>query len=163
MPKPEHKPLRSADWKQELIRAIILYATDAPGFDNQYAEIEHRLSSVQKMELESWIAFADKVIVEAGVGSVTQPEVYLAAPEDRETRFKPQLETQTFGANLRRIRKSRKITQVRLGKLSGIASNYISELEASKTTNPSLSTLNKLAEALVCSVGDLADQQRGPH
>lgn len=53
-----------------------------------------------------------------------------------------------FGEILRVLRKSSGLTQVRLGQLTGIADNYISELESGVAGNPSLQTIKKLAEAL---------------
>jgi len=53
-----------------------------------------------------------------------------------------------FGKTIRRLRKSRGLSQVRLGQLSGITNTYISQLENGVAANPSRQTMHKLAEAL---------------
>jgi transcriptional regulator with XRE-family HTH domain len=56
--------------------------------------------------------------------------------------------------NLKRLRKARGYTQRQLGKLSGLNRNYISNIER-ETVNISLANLERLANALECSLYDL--------
>ncbi len=50
--------------------------------------------------------------------------------------------------NLKRIRKSKKISQKKLAELSGISYSMVSKLESGEQSNPSLDTLDKIASAL---------------
>lgn len=52
-----------------------------------------------------------------------------------------------IGQTIRRIRNEKKLSQRQLAELSGISNTYLSDIEIGRT-NPSLKTLNKLAEAL---------------
>jgi transcriptional regulator with XRE-family HTH domain len=61
--------------------------------------------------------------------------------------------------NLKRLRKARGYTQPQLGKLSGLDRNYISNIEQ-ETVNISLANLERLANALECSLYDLFCSQR---
>ncbi len=59
-----------------------------------------------------------------------------------------------LATNLKRLRKARGYTQGRLGKLSGLNRNYISNIEQ-ETVNISLANLERLANGLQCSLYDL--------
>ena len=59
-----------------------------------------------------------------------------------------------LAVNLRRLRRERGYTQERLGKLSGLAKNYISNVEQS-TVNVTLANLEALAKGLNCREADL--------
>jgi transcriptional regulator with XRE-family HTH domain len=69
----------------------------------------------------------------------------------------------TVGANLRRIRKSKRVTQPELAKLSGVAQGGISAIETGHR-EPFPSTLEKLADALEVPTAEFfADDTTGRH
>jgi len=53
-----------------------------------------------------------------------------------------------LGDNIRKIRKSKKISINKLSELSGVSLGYLSDLENNKVTNPTINTLDKLSEVL---------------
>jgi transcriptional regulator with XRE-family HTH domain len=57
--------------------------------------------------------------------------------------------------NIKKIREEKEITLYRLEKLTGISRAYLYRLENNKTTNPTISTLYKIAGALDTNVKDL--------
>lgn len=65
-------------------------------------------------------------------------------------RKKPALNTK-----LKSVREAKGMSQFKLSAESGVAQGYISSLEAGEKTNPSLSTLQRLAEALGVPVTEL--------
>ncbi len=60
-----------------------------------------------------------------------------------------------LAGTLRRLREARDWTQADLAKRAGLAFSSIQALESGRTTNPSLQTLTKLADALCVDVGKL--------
>ena len=58
---------------------------------------------------------------------------------------------------LRKLRTQKGLTQEQLGELVGVSGAYIQQLEKGKKTNPSLNTLNALADALGSSSGELSE------
>lgn len=61
-----------------------------------------------------------------------------------------------IGANLRKARKKRKLTQVELAKLAGVNANYYSQLERGRVKgNISSKTVKKLSEALGIKSSDI--------
>lgn len=62
------------------------------------------------------------------------------------------------GANVRRLRKERKLTQEQLAMETGIDLTYLGGIERGRR-NPSLSVLARLAEALAAHPRDLLDEQ----
>ena len=66
-----------------------------------------------------------------------------------------------LAVNLRRLRRERGYTQERLGKLSGLAKNYISNVEQS-TVNVTLANLEALAKGLNCREADLLTEGNEP-
>ncbi len=60
---------------------------------------------------------------------------------------------------LRNARKSRKLTQSGLARLSGVSQPYINELENGKKINPSILVLVKLAKAMGITVSELLDDE----
>jgi len=60
-----------------------------------------------------------------------------------------------FAARLRRFRREKGITRYRLGKLAGISTQAVSNLEQ-RGSDPKLSTLHKLARALGVGIDELA-------
>jgi len=57
--------------------------------------------------------------------------------------------------NLRKLRKTKGLSQERLARLANVANNTIVKIEAGKNKNPTLNTLKKIAKALEVSVDDL--------
>ena len=64
-------------------------------------------------------------------------------------------ETSLIGKNIKKLRKQKGLSQDRLSKLSDISYNTVIKLESGGITNPSIDTLQKLANALSVSVDDL--------
>jgi transcriptional regulator with XRE-family HTH domain len=60
-----------------------------------------------------------------------------------------------IGERLRQLRKARNLTQVQLAKASGVAQNYISELESEVAHNPSREKIARLARALEVAEAEL--------
>ncbi len=63
-------------------------------------------------------------------------------------------ESKKLGQNLRRIRTKKAISQTRIAKELGIDRAFISNIENGKT-NPTLSTIAKLAKAVGVSIDEL--------
>lgn len=59
-----------------------------------------------------------------------------------------------LGYNLKKIRTKKKISQGRIAKELGVSRGFISTIENGKT-NPTLSTIAKIAKAIEVSVGEL--------
>ena len=68
----------------------------------------------------------------------------------------PQTERIDIAANVRRLRKSQGLTQMRLAERSGLCQSWISRLER-RAENPSIATLQRLASGLQVDVRDLLD------
>ena len=64
---------------------------------------------------------------------------------------------EVFGAQLRELRRKRKLTQAQVAERSGLLQHHISELE-NGVRMPSLVTLLKLAAAIGCKPTDLVSQ-----
>jgi transcriptional regulator with XRE-family HTH domain len=62
---------------------------------------------------------------------------------------------QTLGIAVRRLREGRRLTQVELAQRAQVSQGYLAALESGLKTNPSLSTLTKLATALGVPVAKL--------
>jgi transcriptional regulator with XRE-family HTH domain len=63
--------------------------------------------------------------------------------------------TRTLGRVMRRLREGRGLTQVELAQRAQVSQGYLAALEGGLKTNPSLSTLTKLATALGVPVAEL--------
>jgi transcriptional regulator with XRE-family HTH domain len=63
-------------------------------------------------------------------------------------------ESKILGANLKRIRIEKSITQVEIAKTLGVDRSFVSNIENGKN-NPTLSTIAKLAQALGVSMDEL--------
>lgn len=68
-------------------------------------------------------------------------------------------EPTSFGKNLRHFRRAAGLTQAELAELVGTNRLIITQLETRPTSNPTLSTLRKLATALNCTVADLVAEE----
>lgn len=62
------------------------------------------------------------------------------------------------GENLKRIRKTKKMTLKQLEEITGITNSYISAIENGRKKNPSTEILEKLAKALNVNVVDFYDK-----
>ncbi|WP_051910429.1 helix-turn-helix domain-containing protein [Carnobacterium pleistocenium] len=60
-----------------------------------------------------------------------------------------------FRENLKRIRKEKKINQRELAELTGLSFSMISKLESGEQSNPTLETINKIADGLKVDPGEL--------
>jgi len=63
-------------------------------------------------------------------------------------------ESEKFGKNLKRIRTTKGISQGEIGRILEVDKGFISNIEAGKT-NPTLTTIAKIAKAIGVSVGEL--------
>lgn len=61
---------------------------------------------------------------------------------------------------LQQVREARKLTQRQLADASGIPQQTISSLENGSRTDPRLSTLRGLADALGCEIDDLYEEEK---
>jgi transcriptional regulator with XRE-family HTH domain len=68
---------------------------------------------------------------------------------------------ETFGERLKRLRKSLKLSQGSLADLCGTTQTYISDLEKSRSNNPSLELVGRLARALNVTVKELTGEEDG--
>ena len=57
--------------------------------------------------------------------------------------------------NLRKLRKTKELSQEKLARLADVANNTIIKIEAGRNQNPTLNTLKKIAKALEVSVDEL--------
>ncbi|MFL2134184.1 helix-turn-helix domain-containing protein [Desemzia sp. FAM 24101] len=64
----------------------------------------------------------------------------------------------SFRENLKRIRKERKINQRKLAELTGLSFSMISKLETGEQANPTLETINKIAEVLKVDPSELVSK-----
>lgn len=64
------------------------------------------------------------------------------------------------GKKVRELRKANNLTMSELAKKSGTASSYISDLENGKIKNPSINKIEKIAEALGVSLGELRENNK---
>lgn len=63
-------------------------------------------------------------------------------------------ESEQLGKNLKRIRTAKGISQGEIGRILEVDKSFISNIENGKT-NPTLSTIAKIAKAVGVSVGEL--------
>jgi transcriptional regulator with XRE-family HTH domain len=63
-------------------------------------------------------------------------------------------ESEKLGENLKRIRTDKGISQGQIGRILEVDKSFISNIENGKT-NPTLSTIAKIAKAVGVSVGEL--------
>jgi transcriptional regulator with XRE-family HTH domain len=63
-------------------------------------------------------------------------------------------ESEQLGKNLKRIRAAKGISQGEIGRILKVDKSFISNIENGKT-NPTLSTIAKIAKAVGVSVGEL--------
>lgn len=64
------------------------------------------------------------------------------------------------GEKLKELRDNKGYSLAKLGIESGLSAPYIFELENGGRTNPSLTTLTKLAKALDCKIEELIGEEK---
>lgn len=64
-----------------------------------------------------------------------------------------------LGDNIRRLRKTKRISINNLSKMSGVSLGYLSDIENNKGTNPTKETLEKLALALEVTVDEFFKEE----
>ncbi|RTE09310.1 helix-turn-helix domain-containing protein [Paenibacillus whitsoniae] len=67
----------------------------------------------------------------------------------------------SIGANIKRFRKERKLTQVELAEKSSLSRSYLADIEGDRY-NPSVETLKSIAEALNIPTHHLLDEDNAP-
>src|SRR5262249_40573919 len=90
-------------------------------------------------------------------GSAVTPHRGPIRPRERLAGRRAAMNTHTIGKVLKRLRAQRSLSQLALGKRSGVAQAQISRIEANKQKNPHLDTLAKLARALGVPVRELLE------
>lgn len=60
---------------------------------------------------------------------------------------------------IKKVRKSKNLTQKQLSEITGLSLSYIQQLEYGMKENPSLETLNLIADALCITINDLTEKQ----
>lgn len=68
-------------------------------------------------------------------------------------------EPSQFGRRLKELRTARNLTQLELTAATGIPQSVITRMERSTKVNPTLETLQKIATALGCTIGELVDDK----
>ncbi len=63
-----------------------------------------------------------------------------------------------IGQNIKKQRQTKGLSQDRLSKLADVSYNSIIKIENDKTTNPTITTLLKIARVLNVSVGELLNE-----
>ncbi len=61
----------------------------------------------------------------------------------------------SIGLNIKKLRRARGISQDRLSKLADVSYNSIIKIENSRTSNPTIATLLKIAQGLNVSMEEL--------
>ena len=67
----------------------------------------------------------------------------------------------TFGENVRRLRRAKEISQEELAHMAGIHRTYLSQVERHGGRNPTIKVVQRIAEALGTTMGDLLDTPPG--
>ncbi len=62
-----------------------------------------------------------------------------------------------IGANIRRYRQQKEMSQDRLSKLADVAFHTIVKIESGETPNPTIDTVKKIAAALGVSIDELME------
>ena len=64
-----------------------------------------------------------------------------------------------LSANIKKLRKQKKLSQDKLARLSDIPYNTLVKIESGKSNNPTFATLSKLADALEVSIDELVGRR----
>jgi len=64
-----------------------------------------------------------------------------------------------LSANLKKLRKQKKLSQDNLARLANIPYNTLVKIESGKSNNPTFETLSKLADALKVSLDELTGRK----
>lgn len=62
---------------------------------------------------------------------------------------------QILSKNIKKLRRTKRLSQERLARLADVANNTIIKMESGENTNPTLETLKRVAKALGVSIDDL--------
>ena len=89
-------------------------------------------------------------------GPVTEPATWITEMLDADPAFRAKVDTEVaqmeIGDKLAELRKARKISQAKLGKMLGVSQSAIAQLETGTATNYELRTLARYATALGAKV-----------
>ncbi len=69
--------------------------------------------------------------------------------------FKVMSSNQNLSKNIKRLRKTKGLSQEKLARLADVANNTLIKMETGENKNPTLKTLKKVANAFGVSVDDL--------
>lgn len=67
----------------------------------------------------------------------------------------------SIGEKVKQIRKDKGLTLAELQNLSGLSKTYLSELENGKASNPTITSVRKIAKGLRINVGTLVEKDKG--
>jgi len=65
-----------------------------------------------------------------------------------------------LSANIKKLRKQKKLSQDRLARLADIPYNTLVKIESGKSSNPTFETLSKLADVFNISIDELAGRKK---
>ncbi|MDP3041128.1 MAG: helix-turn-helix transcriptional regulator [Candidatus Omnitrophota bacterium] len=65
-----------------------------------------------------------------------------------------------LSANIKKLRKLKKLSQDKLARLADIPYNTLIKVESGRSNNPTFETLSKLADALKVSIDELAGRKK---
>lgn len=65
-----------------------------------------------------------------------------------------------LSANIKKLRKLKKLSQDKLARLADIPYNTLIKVESGRSNNPTFETLSKLADALEVSIDELAGRKK---
>jgi transcriptional regulator with XRE-family HTH domain len=65
-----------------------------------------------------------------------------------------------LSANLKKLRKQKKLSQDKLARLADIPYNTLVKIESGKSNNPTFETLSKLADVFNISIDELTGRKR---
>ncbi len=67
------------------------------------------------------------------------------------------MSARSFQTTLKRLRRTKGLSQYALANQAGVSQQYLNELEAGKKKNPGIETVYKLAKALKVKVAELLE------
>ena len=89
-------------------------------------------------------------------GPATEPATWITEMLDTDPAFRAKVDTEVarleIGDKLAELRKARKVSQAKLGKMLGVSQSAIAQLETGAATNYELRTLARYATALGATV-----------
>ena len=98
----------------------------------------------------------DMTLTVKRTGPVTEPATWITEILDADPAFRAKVDTEVaqleIGDKLAELRKARKVSQAKLGKMLGVSQSAIAQLETGTAINYELRTLARYATALGASV-----------